>query len=206
MDEFVTIVDDDPLVCTTIGMMLDQLGIAHVAYTSGGAFIDTVDRRRGAVLLDLRMPGMDGLQVMQHLRDMGSDLPVVLVSGRADIRSAVGAMKLGAVDVLLKPFSSEDLRLVLDRCFALLGGQGAAEDDAATATRKVAMLSPRQRQVLQGIVAGMTNKAMARRFRLSPRTIEMHRATAFSRLGATGIAAAIRLAGAAQLPRLADDL
>lgn len=204
--KFVHIVDDDAMVRSAMSFLLGHLEIPNATYASGREFLDTADLDRGAVLLDLKMDDMDGLQVLQGLRDRGCTLPVILVSGHADIASAVGAMKLGAIDFLQKPYGNDDLLTALERCFALQADRSAHSAVLASATRKLQALSPRQQQILQGMVAGMTNKAMARHFRLSPRTVEMHRASTFDRLGAVNIADAIRIANAADLAKLPDEM
>lgn len=206
MERFVHVVDDDATVRAAMGFLLGQLEIAHAAYASGQEFLDTADLGRGAVLLDLKMENMDGLQVLQHLRDRGASLPVILISGYPDLGSVVSAMKLGAVDVLQKPCATGDLVAALDRSFALGADYRAEAAVQVAAARKVQALSPRQRQILQGMVAGLANKEMARHFHLSPRTVEMHRATVFARLGAANIAEAIRIANDADLPQLPTEV
>jgi two-component system response regulator FixJ len=151
------------------------------------------------------MPGIDGLEVQARLKDLGVSLPVILMTGHGDVPTAVQAMKAGAFDLIEKPFDDERLLVAIER--ALNAAREADRDrDAADAARRVAMLSRRERQVLDGIVAGHQNKVIAGDLGISTRTVEVHRARMLERLGTRHTAEAIRLAVMATLaPPAAPD-
>jgi two-component system, LuxR family, response regulator FixJ len=201
-DRFVHIVDDDQDVRNATRFLLRTHNIDSQAYQSGADFLGQGKLDRGVVLLDLRMDNLDGLQVLEELRQRGCVLPVLLVSGHGNIALAVGAMKLGALDFIEKPYESSELISSLDRAFAMIPANNELHLARTAATRVVKALTPRQRQILQGMVAGQSNKVMARLFGISPRTIETHRAHMLDRLGVSNISDAIRIANAAGLPEI----
>lgn len=198
-DRFVHIVDDDPQIRKATRFLLQAHSIASQTYESGYDFLDRAKLDRGVALLDLRIGNPDGLEVLRQLRTAGCPMPVVLVSGHGTIGIAVQAIKLGATDFIEKPYQEEALLTSLGRAFAIVPIAKQQHQTRVSATRVVEALSPRQRQILQGMVAGETNKVMARRIGISPRTVETHRAHLLHRLGAANISEAIRIANAAQL-------
>lgn len=198
-DRFVHIVDDDPQIREATRFLLQAHTIASQTYDSGCDFLDRAKLDRGVALLDLRMGNPDGLELLSQLRSAGCPLPVVLVSGHGTIGIAVRAIKLGATDFIEKPYGDEVLLASLERAFAIVPITKQRHQSRVSATRVIESLSPRQLQILQGMVAGETNKAMARRIGISPRTVETHRAHLLHRLGAANISEAIRIANAAQL-------
>jgi two-component system response regulator FixJ len=146
------------------------------------------------VVSDVRMPGIDGIELLKRLKASRSTLPVLIMTGHGDVPLAVEAMKLGAVDFLEKPF--EDDRLIGMINVALEQAESGARDEAATldvATR-VASLSPRERQVMEGLVAGLSNKMIAREYDISPRTIEVYRANVMTKMQAGSLSELVRLA------------
>lgn len=198
-DRFVHIVDDDPQIREATRFLLQAHSIASQTYESGDDFLDRATLDRGVVLLDLRIGNPDGLEVLRQLRSAGCPMPVVLVSGHGTIGIAVRAMTLGATDFIEKPYQDEVLLASLEHAFATVSITRQQHQIRVSATRVVEALSPRQRQILQGMVAGETNKVMARRIGISPRTVETHRAHLLNRLGAANLSEAIRIANAAQL-------
>jgi PAS domain S-box-containing protein len=198
----VHIVDDDAQVRAATSYLLTGHGYVTRLYASGDAFLGEAALDEGCVLLDLRMPGMSGEAVQQALASRGASIPVVVMSGHGDLGAAVRAMKLGAVDFLQKPPSEEDLLAAVARALeqhqADRSGRQARQDAAAAVER----LSRRERQILQGLLAGLSNKAIARRLDLSPRTVEMHRANMMAELGTTTLPEALRIGIDAGLPAL----
>jgi two-component system response regulator FixJ len=150
------------------------------------------------MIVDVRMPGMDGLELLARLRDLGIGLPVIMVTGHGDVPTAVRAMKAGAVDFIEKPFDEERLLASIEAALASAGRTGR-DPGAAAATRRIATLSRRERQVLDGLVAGHPNKVIAYNLGISTRTVEVHRARMLERLGTRHTAEAIRLAVMATL-------
>lgn len=180
-----------------MGFLLSAHGIENNAYLSGLDILDRAELDRGIILLDLRMDDLNGLEVLRRLGKRKCPLPVIVISGHGNIGDAVAAMKLGAIDFLEKPFAPDALIACLERAFEI--GASSAEHllSQAAATAKVSALTPRQGQILQGMVAGQSNKMMARHLGLSPRTVESHRSQMLDRLGVSNISDAIRLANQA---------
>lgn len=191
------VVDDDESVRQATCWALNAAGYEAVAYESGEAFLRLADvQEPGCAVLDLNMPGMSGIETLQRLRERGSPLSVVMLTGYGDVPTAVRAIQAGAMDFIEKPYDPEALLAAIGR--ALSPGGGTSEDSAdmrADAARaRIRHLSPRQCQVLQGLVAGLPNKVIAQDLGVSPRTIEMHRADMMDRLGVTNLSEALRLA------------
>jgi two-component system response regulator FixJ len=200
----VHIVDDDALIRASASYLLSSHGYATEIYSSGSEFLAEAKLDRGCVLLDLVMPGMSGHQVQEELGRRGASLPVIVISGHGDLDSAVTAMKLGAVDFLQKPVRDQDLLAAVSRCLDL-----SSKDDDQRKTRLAAAaalrtLSARELQILQGLLGGLTNKEIARRLGISPRTVEMHRASMMSDLGVASLSEAVRIAIDAELVPLGD--
>ena len=157
---------------------------------------------RGCILLDLAMPDMSGNEVQEELVRRGVMLPVIVMGEPGDLVAAARAMKLGATDLVEKPAPEEDLLSAVGRC---LESERKGEDRrkaALGASARLERLSPRERQILQGLLAGLSNKEIARRLQLSPRTVEMHRASMMDDLGTASLAEALRLAIDAELAPL----
>lgn len=196
------IVDDDAHVRAATSYLLTGQGYTTEVYASGEELLAQPKLRDGCILLDFRMPGLSGMEVLAELESRGGLLPVIMMSGHGDLGDAVEAMKLGAVDFLEKPYHEPALIAAIER--ALDTGRRIRDRREAwsAATLRLERLSPRERQVLQGLLAGMTNKAIARSLRLSPRTVEMHRANMMDDLGLTSLSEALRLAIDAKLAPL----
>ena len=199
----VHVVEDDEPVRRGIAMLLGAAGIQVETHPSAVAFLDALadldEGSVGCVLTDMRMPGMDGLELLNRLRDQGVRLPVIVMTAHGDVSTAVRAMKAGAADFVEKPFDDE---LLLEAIAAALGASGASGAD--TAATRIAALSQREREVLELLVAGKSNKLIARELALSPRTVEAHRARLMERLGVRSLAEAVRLSVQAELARRRD--
>jgi two-component system response regulator FixJ len=201
----VHIVDDQAEIRFALTALLAARGYAVEGYEGGGDFLTRLRRARGCVLLDLVMPGMSGQAVQEEMARRGLEMPVVVMSSRNDIAAAVAAMKLGAVDFLLKPVDEGDLVAAVERALAASHGADERARARAAAEAKLDLLSPRERQILQGLVAGLSNKAIARHLGLSPRTVEMHRASMMADLAVASLPEALRVALDARLPPLAPE-
>ena len=202
MASLVHIVDDDAQVRAATSFLLASHGYTTEVYSSGTEFLRDARLTRGCILLDLRMPGLDGHEVQEELRRRGVDLPVVIMSGHGDVDAAVQAMKLGAFDYLSKPAREEDLFGAIERALSSHRETEVRRAAAANAAARLQSLSPRERQILQGLLGGLSNKEIARCLVLSPRTVEMHRANMMDDLGITNLAEALRLGIDAGLPPL----
>jgi two-component system, LuxR family, response regulator FixJ len=195
----VHVVDDDAAIRRSLERLLASAGYTPVSYETPVAFLAAASERlTGCVLLDLWMPGLDGLEVQAHLRQMGVLLPVIVMTGGSDVQTAVRAMKAGAIDFIEKPFDDEVLLGAIEASLAP-AGQGDRADKALDAARRLGALSPRERQVLDALLAGRPNKVIAYDLGLSVRTVEVHRARMMERLGVRHLSEAIRLAVMAKL-------
>jgi len=203
----VHVVDDDRDVRRSISFMLPTADLQARPFSSGIDFLEQLDTLPpGCILLDIRMPDLDGFQVMEALAERGIAWPVIVMTGHGDVPVAVRAMKLGAVDFLEKPFEEPVLLAALERAFVLLEDRGVKADRRRSAEERIAMLTGREHQVLRGLMAGLPNKLLARRLGISLRTVEMHRANMMERLKAGSLAEALTLAVQAELePIEADD-
>lgn len=190
-EQRVFIVNDQRNVRVLLETLLKASGYAPVCYDEARAFLDDLPRlRRGIVLLDVRLPDIDGLTVLAGIREKARGLRVIMMTGHADVPAAVRAMQEGAVDFIEKPFSQDALLASLERASNAREKGIYVPPEAPTIDR----LSPRERQVLQGIVAGKTNKLIARDLGISHRTVEAHRARLMMKAGAESVADLVRLA------------
>ena len=197
-DFIVALVDDDDAVRQSTAVLLKRAGHDVRSFTDGAAFLaaDTPENL-GCILLDMRMPGMDGLSVMRALKKRGMKRPIVVLTGHGDVPMAVEAMKLGAVDFLEKPYNPVALITAIQRaCTTAVNEDGDSLVDLQ-AKAKIDSLSDREREVLLGILKGQQNKVIAWDLGLSPRTVETYRAQLLEKLGVRGTAEAVRLALAA---------
>ena len=195
----VHLVDDDDSVRRSVGFMLKTSGYAVKSYASGNELLKDARRLEpGCILLDIRMPGMDGLEVQQQLKDAGVSLPVVIMTGHGDIPLSVRAMKSGAIDFIEKPFEKAVLLSALDEANSSLARSDFSRERASKASIKLQVLTPRERDVLDGLAKGLPNKTIAFDLGISPRTVEIHRSNLMSKLEVRSLSEALRLAFAAE--------
>lgn len=204
----VYIVDDNVDIRREIHTSVTAAGFAPRAFASGADFVDAApDLQSGCVLLDLRMPQIDGLGVLEAIAEHQGRLHIIMISAHGDVNTAVRAMQLGATDFLEKPFTETMLLNALDRAFISLAQSSSELERQSAAKERIATLSDREREVLQGLLAGMANKQLAAVLALSPRTVEMHRARMMDHLGAHTLPEALRTAFEAGLePLVAEAL
>lgn len=189
------IVDDDEAVRMSTAFFLESVGFATRQFEDGTAFLAAADNLRpGCVLLDVRMPVIDGLEVLAELAGRRAQLPVVVMTGHGDVTTAVRAMQLGALDFIEKPFEEAIVMMILGRVFAALDDSVLSDSRGRDARDRIARLSDREREVLNGLIAGLANKILAFQIGISVRTIEMHRAGMMDRLGVRTFAEALCLA------------
>ena len=194
------IVDDNKHVRMSLAFSLDSLEIRNRSFESGEDFLNCLDELTpGPILLDIRMSGVDGIGVLGELAARKVKWPVIIITGHGDVAIAVAAMKLGAIEFLEKPFDPEMLVVSLTRAFAILSDVTSAQQEQAAARAQLAVLTPRERDVVFNLIDGSANKIVAYKLGLSPRTVEMHRANAFAKLGLRTIADLIRVVNAAEL-------
>ncbi len=189
------VVDDDDAVRDSLTALIEAAGFAAQAYPSAEAFLDAGQPERGACLVtDVRMPGMSGLALHEQLAARGAGLAVIVMTGHGDVAMAVRAMKAGAVDFLEKPFAPEALIESVRRALALGRARQDAGTQSAEARARILRLTPREREVLQHLVAGRPNKVIAHQMRISPRTVEIHRAKVMDKMEARSLSELVRLA------------
>lgn len=194
----VFIVDDDEAVRDSLAGLLAANGHAVEAYASGGAFLAAYRPEfTGCALVDLRMPGIDGLGLIERLKAQGSTLPVIVVTGHGDVPLAVRAMKAGAIDFIEKPYNNRTILDAVRQALARTGAAATTDAEAVKAAELVAQLTPREREVLQHLVIGRPNKIIAYELKISPRTVEIHRANLMKKMQAGSLSHLVRLALAA---------
>ena len=197
-ERLVHLVDDDAAIRRSVSFMLKTSGHRVETYQSGLELIGKAAHLEdGCILLDIRMPGMDGLEVQQQLQDRGVGLPVIIMTGHGDVGLAVKAMKAGAVDFIEKPFEKSSLAASLDEAYRRLSRKEVTDDRKRDAMVRLQGLTPRERDVLDGLAQGLPNKTIAYDLGISPRTVEIHRANLMTKLQVRSLSEALRVAFAA---------
>jgi two-component system response regulator FixJ len=197
-DRIVHLVDDDEAIRRSAGFMLKTSGYKVITYASGVELMNEAkELEPGCILLDVRMPEMDGLQVQQALKSRGIGLPVIVMTGHGDVGVAVQAMKAGAVDFIEKPFEKAVLLSAIQEGLSRIEQAGRNRARAEEAQVRLQALTPRERDVLEGLVRGHPNKTIAYDLDISPRTVEIHRANLMSKLAVASFSEALRIAFAA---------
>jgi two-component system response regulator FixJ len=190
----VFVVDDDPAMRDSLEMLLRSQGLPVSSFDSAVAFLASdAPARSGCVLADVRMPHVDGLELQQRLRETGSALPVILMTGHGDVPLAVRAMKAGAIDFLEKPFEESDLVESVRRGLEHAMRAGEANASVRSVNERLSQLTERERQVLDLLIAGKPNKVIAYDLSISPRTVEIHRARVMEKMGARSLADLVRM-------------
>jgi two-component system response regulator FixJ len=201
IERTIYVLDDDAAVRRSLEQLLEAAGFRAVSFETPTTFLHAApDLAPGCVLLDIRIPDMDGLELQGRMNDLGIALPVIIMTGQGDVQSAVRAMKAGAVDFIEKPFDDTTLFAAIEGAFTrtLLSDRLPEAEEAA---QRIAALSPREREVLDALVAGRSNKIIAFDLGLSVRTVEVHRARMMDRLGVRQLGEAVRLAVMARFAR-----
>ena len=193
----VHVIDDDDGVRDSLAFLLEAAGYQVRAYDSGQRFLDGFAGAQGCVLTDVRMPGLNGLELALRLKSLGSRLPIIVMTGHADVPLAVEAMKAGVDDFIEKPFDDQVIIGSIEAAFerAQASHTHAHSDDGerAETSRRLGTLSMRERQVLDALVDGKANKVMARDLGISPRTVEIYRANVMQKMGAASLSQLVRI-------------
>jgi len=199
-DRHVYIVDDDEAVRDSLSMLLEACGHGVRSFSLAREFLDVAPSLPlGCLIVDIRMPEMDGLELQRHLNERSLRFPMIVITGHGDVPLAVRAMKAGALDFIEKPFASQTILASVEAALARLEAGDERDPTAVAAAAKLDLLSPREREVLEGLLAGLPNKTIAYDLAISPRTVEIHRARVMDKMGARNLSELIRLALAAGL-------
>ncbi|KQT55184.1 MULTISPECIES: response regulator transcription factor [unclassified Aureimonas] len=189
----VHVIDDDDAVLRSLAFLLRAHRIPVATYAGGREFLDTGLNASGCILSDVRMPGMDGIELLRALRAQGSSLPFLVMTGHADVAMAVEAMKSGAIDFIEKPFGDDGILAMVRRGLQLNEAQQAKGERVRDARERLALLSLREKEVLVAVAEGKASKAIAHELGLSVRTVEVHRSNLMTKLKVENAASAIAL-------------
>lgn len=194
-EDLVHVIDDDPAVRDSLAFLLETANLRARTYESAVAFLEALPEvDSGCVVTDVRMPEMTGIELVKRLKAQGFRLPIVMITGHADVPLAVEAMKAGVADFIEKPFDDEVLLSAINAALSVgeRDRQGAAE--TAEISARLASLSGREREVLDGLVAGHANKVIAYDLGISPRTVEIYRANVMTKMKAASLSELVRMA------------
>ncbi|MGE8131464.1 response regulator FixJ [Methylobacterium sp. NPDC080182] len=201
----VHVIDDDEAVRESLAFLLLSAGHAARTYASADQFLGKLDEAGcGCIVTDIRMPGLSGLELIARLKERGTSLPIIAITGHADVPMAVQAMKAGIADFIEKPFNEDTILHAVD--FALRRGSEVSDNQKALKAirERATALTARERQVLDRLVDGQSNKAIAREFGISPRTVEAHRANVMTKMDADSLSQLVRMAMALSGSPFAD--
>jgi two-component system, LuxR family, response regulator FixJ len=195
IDQIVYVVDDDQAMVESLSWVIESVGLKVKTYTRAQDFLDNyLPHQSGCILLDVRMPGMSGPELQTRLAALGIPaLPIIFISGHGDVPLAVRVMKAGAVDFLTKPFNDQVLLESINKALRLDKTNREKQQENAQAEAKFALLSHREVQVLQGIVAGKQNKVISAELKISLKTVEAHRASVMKKMGVKSVPELVKL-------------
>jgi len=194
-EDIVHVIDDDEAVRQSLEFLLRSADIGVRSYESATAFLEVLgEETAGCLVTDVRMPQISGLELLQRVRKTHPDLPVIVITGHGDVPLAVEAMKAGAMDFLEKPFDDEALLAAVRAAFGSKGSDDGRDAERRELARRIEALSGRERQVLEGLVAGHPNKIIAFDLGISPRTVEIYRANLMTKMQAASLSDLVRMA------------
>jgi two-component system, LuxR family, response regulator FixJ len=194
-EPIVFVVDDDPATRDSLRWLLQSVGLPVQTLATAEEFLSAYEAGQpGCLVLDVRMPGMSGLNLQETLVARDITLPVIIITGYAEVPTAVRALKTGAIDFIEKPFNDDVLLDRVRQAIEVDRQARAARDQRTLAEKRFAQLTPREREVMQLVVAGKANKVIAGELGLSPKTVEVHRASVMSKMDADSVAELVRLA------------
>ena len=194
-DPVIYVIDDDDAVRQSLEFLLKTAGLKVRSFDSGKAFLNVLPQvQSGCIVTDVRMPEITGIDLLKKVKATNADLPVIVITGHGDITLAVEAMKIGAVDFLEKPFDDDLLLAAVRSALSRDADAGKRKADLAEINDKLAALSNRERQVLEGLVNGSANKTIAFDLGISPRTVEIYRANLMTKMAANSLSDLVRMA------------
>ncbi len=190
----VHVIDDDEAVRDSVSMLLETVELDHALYPSAQAFLDKLgDSPRGCLVVDIRMPGMSGLELQNELARLGVGLPIIFITGHGDIPMAVEAMRRGALDFIRKPFPDEELLGRIHEALDMEAADRASQVARDAIESRFKTLSPREREVFERVAAGQANKVIAIELGISERTVEIHRAQVMRKMETRTLAQLVRI-------------
>lgn len=194
-DALVHVIDDDSAMRESLAFLLGSADLKSKTYESAVAFLDAVPSiKSGCIITDVRMPGLSGLDLLRRLRELQVDMPVIVITGHGDVPLAVEAMKCGALDFIEKPFDDEALLASVRVAMTRQAQKSESQSTRNAISVKLAALSMRERQVLEGLVSGHPNKTIAFDLGISPRTVEIYRANVMTKMEARSLSDLVRMA------------
>jgi two-component system response regulator FixJ len=197
---YIYIVDDDRAVRASLLALFEANGYASRIFSSAQEFLAAAPNlHSGCLIADIHMPGMDGLEMQQRLIERGLPFPFIVITGHGDVSLAVRAMKAGALDFIEKPFAAETILDKAKSGLNCLGAPRQVDELTAMAMARLRLLSPREREVLDGLLTGLSNKSIAYELGISPRTVEIHRARVMEKMGVRSLSELVRMGLAAGL-------
>lgn len=194
-EPLVHVIDDDEAVRVSLAFLLEMSDLPAKTYGSAPEFLEVAESlTSGCIVTDVRMPDMSGLDLVRRLKERGVTLPVIVITGHGDVPLAVEAMRAGVLDFLEKPFDDEALLTSIRSALSVAPKAAQQDTERARFEQMLATLSGREREVLQGVIAGKLNKVIAHELGISPRTVEVYRANVMSKTGAHGLSELVRIA------------
>jgi two-component system response regulator FixJ len=194
-DTMIYVIDDDDAVRQSLEFLLATAGYKARGFDSAQAFFDVLPEiEAGCIITDVRMPEITGIDLLRKVKETKPGLPVVVITGHGDVALAVEAMKIGAIDFLEKPFDDDGLIAAVKAALSNAADNGKRQAELGAINDKLAALSNRERQVLEGLVAGHPNKTIAFDLGISPRTVEIYRANLMTKMGANSLSDLVRMA------------
>jgi two-component system response regulator FixJ len=194
-DKVVHVIDDDEAMRQSLAFMLRAAKLEVQTYASATDFLERLPQAKsGCVVTDVRMPGISGIDLLKRLRELKVMMPVIVITGHGDVPLAVQAMKEGAVDFLEKPFEEEAMLAAIRSAFETQAVDADRHRTVAEIQQRLAALSAREREVLEGLVAGQANKVIAFNLGISPRTVEIYRANVMTKMQASSLSELVRMA------------
>jgi two-component system response regulator FixJ len=201
-DQIVYVIDDDDAARHSLEFLLDCAGIRVRSFASADAFLQSSPPLTGAcIVTDVRMPGRSGIELVEEMRRRGSEAPVIVITGHADVPLAVQAMHAGVADFIEKPFDDEVMLSAIRKALAEEASEAAAHAERHAVSERIATLSAREREVMEGLVRGDANKAIAFDLGISARTVEVYRANVMMKMHAKTLSDLVRMVTVAQLRR-----
>ncbi|HZQ12956.1 MAG TPA: response regulator FixJ [Pseudolabrys sp.] len=194
-DAVIYVIDDDEAARQSLEFLLKTAGLKVRSFDGARAFLEVLPQvRAGCIITDVRMPDITGIDLLRKVKEKGLDIPVIVITGHGDISLAVEAMKIGAVDFLEKPFDDEALLTAVKNSLSSTIDAAKRNAEVAQINDKLKALSNRERQVLEGLVAGKANKVIAFDLGISPRTVEIYRANLMTKMSANSLSDLVRMA------------